>query len=178
MSADMLGDETGLSEAGTRSVRRIRRAAREMEALVESFLVLARESDRGSGDEEFVVNDVLHRELKDLRQMLEGQALEFTLEEPARFALQGSARVFAVLCWQLIRNATQHAGQGRIVLTVWPDAVTVSCRAATGTVQPPEQAFELAIAQRISERFAWPLELESDAEQRVARIRFPQPLPA
>ncbi|PWK84760.1 sensor histidine kinase [Fulvimonas soli] len=179
MSADMLGDEAGLSEFGDRSVQRIKRAAREMEALVESLLVLARGGDQGTGDEEFVVNEVLRRELGELRQVLEGQTVEFALEEPARFALHGSSRVFAVLCWQLIRNACQHLDQGRVVLTVLPGAVTVACLAQAGRLRAEGQAFELTIAQRISERFAWTLELETrEGNERVASIRFPHPLPA
>jgi signal transduction histidine kinase len=179
MSADLLDNETALTSSGLRSVRRIRRAAREMEALVESFLVLAREADIGRNDEEYVVNDVLQRELAELRQLLEGRPVELALEEPARFALQGSSRVFAVLCWQLIRNAAQHAGEGRIVLSVLPDAVTVTSTAQEGGLAPAHSGFELAIAQRISERFGWTLEIENQSgAQRVARIRFPHPLPA
>jgi len=38
--------------------------------------------------------------------------------------------------------------------------------------------FELAIAERISERFHWPLELQTREGRRyIARIRFPEPLP-
>jgi hypothetical protein len=41
-----------------------------------------------------------------------------------------------------------------------------------------QQGFELAIAQRISERFAWPLEWNGDDDaQSTVRVRFPQPLP-
>ena len=36
--------------------------------------------------------------------------------------------MFAVLCWQLIRNACQQAEEGTIVITVLPGAVTVANR--------------------------------------------------
>src|ERR1700749_3496368 len=49
MSTDMLADEAGLSDFGRRSLERIRRATREMEALVEAMLILARETDPGQG---------------------------------------------------------------------------------------------------------------------------------
>ena len=178
MSADMLADEDALGEFGQRSVQRIKRATREMEALVEALLILARESDKGLTEEDFVVNDVLERELRDVRELLEGRPVTLQLEEPARFALHGSPRVFAVLCWQLIRNACQQAEEGTIVITVHPGAVTVTNRVAMGPDKVDRHGFELAIAQRISERFAWPMELQTrDGDQHVARIRFPQPLP-
>lgn len=176
MSADLLADEPMLNEPGQRSVQRIKRASREMEALVEALLILARESDNGLSVEDFVVNDVLKHELDAARDLLEGQPIVLQLEEPVRFALRGSPRVFAVLCWQLIRNACQQAEQGTIVITVMPGIVTVANRSgADGAVD--RHGFELAIAQRISERFAWPLELQTrDDHWHVARIRFPQTL--
>ncbi|MDO1529134.1 histidine kinase dimerization/phospho-acceptor domain-containing protein [Fulvimonas sp. R45] len=187
MSTDMLADESGLGESGQRSLRRIRRATRELESVVEALLILARESDNGQGEHEFVVNDVLRRALDDAREGLHGRLVALQLDEPARFALHGSPRVFAVLCGQLIRYAGQHAaGQGKVVVTVLPGAVTVGSTGpgAGGTAGgggDSPQGFELAIAQRISERFAWPLDWPGqghDGAQRTVRVRFPRPLPA
>ncbi len=179
MSADMLADETELSNFGNRSVQRIKRATREMEALVEALLILARDADQGSGDEEFVVNDVLRHDLEDVREVLHGRPLELQMDEPSRFALRASPRVFSVLCWQLIRNACQQTEHGVIVVTVSDDAVTVSNRVEGSTAAVDRHGFELAIARRISERFDWPLELQTrEGGEHLARIRFPEPLPA
>ena len=189
MSVDMLAEEEGLSDFGNRSVRRIQRATREMETLVEALLILARESDPGVDVERFVVNDVLVQELDSARDLLAGRPIELQLQEPARFALKGSRRVFSVLCWQLIRNACQQTEQGRVVVTVLPGMVAVSNHASeqtTGDGSGPlrlhgadRHGFELAIAQRISDRFDWPLELQTLAgQENIARIRFPHPLPA
>lgn len=189
MSADMLADEDGLSDFGCRSVHRIKRATREMEALVEALLILARESDTGLDSERFVVNDVLRHELESARELLVGRPIELELEESARFALQGSSRVFSVLCWQLIRNACQQTEQGRVVISVLPGEVSVSNHADPLMVPDgsrPARAhgadrhgFELAIAQRISDRFKWPLELQTrPGHENIAHIRFPHPLPA
>ncbi|HEX5306130.1 MAG TPA: HAMP domain-containing sensor histidine kinase [Dyella sp.] len=184
MSVDMLAEEQSLSDFGERSLLRIRRSAREMEALVEALLILARETDNGVDDELFVINDVLRHELEFARDMLIGRPIELLLEEPTRFALRGSPRVFAVLFWQLIRNACQQTERGRVVVTVMPGMVVVANQAEPhildngSSPMPPYGAdrhgFELAIAQRISDRFAWPLELQTHAgSQNVASIRFP-----
>jgi len=189
MSVDMLVEEAGLSDFGSRSVCRIQRAAREMETLVEALLILARESDPGVDTERFVVNDVLVQELASARDLLGGRPIELQLQEPARFALLGSRRVFSVLCWQLIRNACQQTEQGRVVVTVLPGMVAVSNHATVLTAGDgsgplrlhgaDRHGFELAIAQRISDRFDWPLELQTLAgHENIARIRFPHPLPA
>lgn len=179
MSADMLADDLSLGEFGQRSVQRIKRSTREMEALVEALLILARESDNGLTEEDFVVNDVIRHELPDVLGMLEGRPITLELEEPARFVLHGSPRVFAVLCWQLIRNACQQTEGGTVVITVMPGVVTVT----HGGEIPASSAanrhgFELAIARRISERFQWPLELQTrDDRRHIARIRFPESTP-
>jgi signal transduction histidine kinase len=187
MSIDMLAEEEGLSDFGARSIRRIKRASLEMEALVEALLVLARESDAGVTNERFVVNDVLHAELDSARELLKGRPIELSLQESAKFALQGSPQAFSVLCWQLIRNACQQTEQGAVVISVTPGLVSVSNRSTASTTSAgtsstdsaDRHGFELAIAQRISERFAWPLELQSrPGEENIASIRFPHPLPA
>jgi hypothetical protein len=151
-----------------------------MEALVEALLILAREADNGQGEQDFVVNEVLRDELVDAREMLHGHPVELKFEEPAKFALHGSPRVFAVLCWQLIRHASQYTGQGTVLVTVLPGAVSVSAKAGDDedTGGPAQQGFEYAIARRISERFAWPLDLHvQGGNTYVAEIRFPNPMP-
>lgn len=184
MSVDMLAEEEGLTDFGERSLQRIRRSTREMEALVEALLILARESDNGVDEEVFVVNDALRHELDFARDMLVGRPIELQLEEPSRFALRGSPRVFAVLFWQLIRNACQQTERGRVVVTVMPGMVVVANQSeplaepASGGKMPlygaDRHGFELAIAQRISDRFEWPLELKTrPGSQNVASIRFP-----
>jgi two-component system sensor histidine kinase QseC len=179
MSTDMLADEAGLSDFGKSSLERIRRATREMEALVEAMLILARETDNGQGEQDFVVNHVLRDELVDARDLLHGHPIELQFEESASFALHGSPRVFAVLCWQLIRHASQYTGQGTVLVTVLPGVVSV-CATAGGDHDPHlpgQQGFEYAIAQRISERFAWALDLRvQGGNSYVAEIRFPQPM--
>lgn len=188
MSVDMLAEEEGLSDFGARSVRRIKRAAREMEVLVEALLILARETDTATDNERFIANDVLRREMESARELLTGRPIELLLEEPARFALEGSAQAFSVLCWQLIRNACQQTEQGSVVVSVLPGMVSVSNHAdphIPGDSSRPmrvhgadRHGFELAIAQRISDRFGWPLELQTRVgEENIARIRFPHPLP-
>lgn len=185
MSSDMLADEPGLSEFGTRAVRRIHRASRELEMLVEALLVLARDADTPCDAERFVVNDVLERELQAARELFAGRPIELHLEQSARFALEGSPRVFSVLCWQLLRNACQQAERGSVVVVVEPGMVSVSNRLdpddAGSGADPPRadrHGFELAIARQISDRFGWPLELQTRlGRENVARIRFPDPLP-
>jgi two-component system, OmpR family, sensor histidine kinase QseC len=177
MSTDMLADEQDISEFGRRSVQRIRRATHEMEALVEALLVLARELDNGQGECDFVVNDVLRNELAEMEEILGGHVLRLRLQEHARLILHGSPRVFVVLCQQLIRQAGQYVGQGHIQINILAErslSVSVHPGERVGDGLLHQEGFEYAIAQRISERFGWPLELSVNDGCYLARIRFPK----
>jgi signal transduction histidine kinase len=186
MSGDMLVDEPGLSDFGARSVRRIHRASRELEMLVEALLVLARDADTATDKERFVVNEVLEQELEAARELLGRRSVELRLEHSARFALEGSPQVFSVLCWQLLRNACQQAERGSVVVRVEPGVVCVSnwldptdVAGNVDTQRADRHGFELAIARQISDRFGWPLELQSRLDrENVACIHFPDALPA
>lgn len=185
MSSDMLADETDLSEFGHRSLERIRRSTRELESLVEAFLILSRESDQGLAEEDFIVNAVLRQEVDYARELIAGRPVELILDEPSAFALHASPRVFAVLCGQLIRHALQQTDQGTIVVTVMPGSVSV-INPAVDAPDPGSRrhasvdrhGFDLAIARRLSDRFQWPLELRAlPGASRVASVRFPNPQP-
>ena len=186
MSGDMLADEPGLSEFGARSVRRIHRASRELEMLVEALLVLARDADTPADKERFVVNEVLRGEMQDARELFTGRPIELQLEQPASFALESSLQAFSVLCWQLLRNACQQVERGIVVVSVEAGVVSVTNRpcpnGAEGGANSPgadRHGFELAIARQISDRFGWPLELQTRPDrENVARIHFPDALPA
>lgn len=187
MSVDRLLDVPRLSDADTRTVRRIQRASLELETMVEALLVLAREPDGRTGEERFVANDVVRMEVASARELLRGRPIELKFQESARFALEGSARGFGVLCGQLIRNACQQTDEGPVLIALTPDMLSVSngvaplITDATRSRQAravSRHGFELGIAQRISDRFVWPLELQSgDEHSNVARIRFPHWLP-
>jgi two-component system sensor histidine kinase QseC len=187
MSADMLAEEPQLSEFGLRSVDRIRRSTRELESLVEAFLILSRESDKGLAEEDFVVNKVLRQEVEYARDLVSGRPVELIFDEPATFALHASPRVFAVLCGQLIRHALQQTDRGKIVVTVMPGKVSVinpasyagdSVNGVAQEMPVDRHGFDLAIARRLSDRFQWPLEVRAlPGSNRVASVSFPHPQP-
>lgn len=187
MSVDRLLDDPRLNDADMRTVRRIRRASMELEAMVEALLVLAREPDAHAGEERFVANDVVRMEVESARNLLIGRPVELKFEESTRFALEGSARGFGLLCGQLIRNACQQTDEAPVLIQLTPDMLSVSNSVAAPITDATRSrqarsvdrhGFELGIAQRISDRFVWPMELQSDENHRnVARIRFPRWLP-
>jgi signal transduction histidine kinase len=188
ISVDRLLDSPQLGTEDLRAARNIRQASLELEIMVEALLALARGPDLQVGEERFVANEVVRGVVADARERLSDRPVELHLEESARFALEGSARGFAVLCGQLIRNAYQQTDSGLIEIHLSPQMFSVSNTVALPVAQATRShraraasrhGFELSIAHRISDRFAWPMELdnEGDESRNVARISFPRWFP-
>lgn len=191
VAADVLADEENLSAFAQRSLTRIRRSVREIEALIEAFLVLARESDTGLPEQDFLVNDVVREEVERYRDLLGLKPVELRLEENARFALHAPPRVLAVVIGNLLRNACLYTEQGSIVVGIHEGSVRVTdtgCGMDEEDLQRAFQAFYrgsrtggqghgigLAVVRRIADRFDWPVELESEPGRgTVATLRFPK----
>lgn len=176
IAVDVLADED-MSPFAQRSLARIRRSVREMEALIETFLVLARESDTGLRDEDFLANDVVGAEVARYRELLVGKPVQLVMVEHARFALHAPPRVFAVMIGNLIRNACLYTEQGSVTVEVEPNDVRVTDTGSGMSEEDMDRAFQpfyrgsrtgrsghgigLAIVRRIADRYHWQVTLES-----------------
>ena len=191
VAADVLADEENLSNFARRSIGRIRHSVREIEALIEAFLVLARESDTGLPEQDFLVNDVVREEVDRYRDLLGAKPVELQLDEQARFALHAPPRVFAVVIGNLLRNACLYTERGSIVVGIHQGEIRVTDTGCGMDEEDLMRAFQtfykgsrtgaqghgigLAVVRRIADRFHWPVELDSEPGRgTVATLRFPQ----
>ncbi|MGH8190605.1 MAG: sensor histidine kinase [Rhodanobacteraceae bacterium] len=193
VAVDVLTDEE-MSPFAQRSLARIRRSIREMEALIETFLVLARESDSGLRDEDFLANDVVADEVARYRELLFGKPVELVLVEHARFALHAPPRVFAVMVGNLIRNACLYTEQGTVTVELGADSIRIVDTGSGMGEEDLERAFQafyrgsrtgstghgigLAIVRRVADRYGWEVTLESTlGTGTIAVARFPAARP-
>ena len=194
LAADVLVEED-VSPFAQRALQRIRRSVRDMQAMLETFLLLARESDTGLPQEDFIVNDAVREEIERAQPLLEGKPVTLELDERARFALHAPPRVFAAMIGNLIRNACLYTEAGSVRVSIGEDSVSV---ADIGIGMSPDEIAHahqpyfrgsrsasaghgvgLSIVRRLSERFGWPVDLRSEVGAgTTATIRFPQRLPA
>ncbi len=196
VAADVLLEEAGLSEFGQRSTQRIRRAIRDMEALIEAFLILAREGDVGLPEEDFLVSEVVDEEIDKAEGLVAGKPVTVRCVRESDFALHAPPRVLSVMLSNLLRNACIYTEQGEVTVTIGGDWIRVD---DTGMGMSPAdlervgQAFYrgaatsakgghgvgLTIVRRLSDRFGWPVELKSELGVGTsAMIRFPRAMPA
>src|SRR3546814_19369238 len=92
MACDLLLADGSLDANAQRSVQRIQAASRDMLALVEAFLILAREGDTGLPDEDFSVNDIVREEVEKARPLLHDKPVRLAIDEQAAFALHAPPR--------------------------------------------------------------------------------------
>ena len=175
-SADMLTDED-VPPFTKRAAERILRAVRDMESLIESFLILARESESGLPEEEFSVNDLVHDEIERAHPLCEGKPVHILREERAELALYSSPRALRVLIGNLIRNACQYTERGRVTVSVEADRVVVRDTGVGMNEEEQARAFVsffrgeqgrgsghgigLTIVKRIADRLGWEVALSS-----------------
>ena len=189
VASDLLHNDPDLPERAQRSLGRIQRAGRDMEAVIESFLILAREGGVEPQREPFAVRDVVEEEVETVRPLLSGKPVRLDVVENANPVLHASPRVLAVMLRNLLSNACVFTEEGRVEVRIEPDAIVV---ADTGIGMSPEvlqrvfdpfyradpdrisgKGMGLSIVRRLGERFGWPISLDSaPGRGTIATIRF------
>jgi signal transduction histidine kinase len=190
VAGDMMHADETLSPSARRSLKRIQAAGRDMEALIEAFLILAREGDTGLPDEDFSVGEIVREEIDKARPLLAGKDVQLQLKEEAELELHAPSRVFSVLVGNLLRNACHYTDAGSITVFVRRGSVAIADTGVGMTDEELARVFDpfyragdrrkdgqgigLSIVRRLSERYGWPVKLESEAGKgTTAVISFP-----
>jgi signal transduction histidine kinase len=194
VAGDMMDADESLSPHARRTLGRIRAAGRDMEALIEAFLILAREGDTGLPDADFDVAEVAREEIEKARPLLAGKPVELRLVVDAQRTLHAPARVFSVLLGNLLRNACHYTETGMVEVRLTRDGVEVRdtgvgmdadelARVFEPFVRAGDQRKEgsgigLSIVRRLSERYGWPVRLDSEPGRgTTATISLPSVIP-
>ena len=114
VASDMaLGDDS-LEPRLRRSLQRIQRAGRDMEAVIDAFLILAREADVEPQIELFDVNDIVRYEVDNANELLGTRPVSVHLHSDGPVQLHAPPRVLQVVVSNLVRNACSYTDEGRI----------------------------------------------------------------
>ncbi len=188
MASDMALSEESPPRIG-RALQRIQRAGRDMEAVIDAFLILAREAEVEPQSEDFELVELVEHEADNARALLIGKPVELQVDARARPRLHAPPRVMHVLVGNLLRNACSYTDHGRIEVIVESDCVRVRDTGIGMSAEARQRAFEpfyradesrphgtglgLSIVSRLCERFGWKVELESELGRgTTATIRF------
>ena len=177
IAAEMLMSEQELDSKAKTSVLRIQRAVQDMEELTEAFLILARESEQGLSHESVCINDVVKEELEQAELLFHEKSPDIRTKADCRLITRGSDKVLSVVIGNLIRNAIHYTDAGVITLHIQNDQLTITDSGVGIPKQQVEQVFRpffrsesaqrsgygvgLTIVKRLSDRFNWPVEIDS-----------------
>ncbi len=142
VASDMALEEPEVPARVARSLQRIQRSGRDMEAVIDAFLILARESEIEPQSEWFDVCEVVQEEAANARALLGDKPVALEVHCNGRPQLYAPPRVLHVVIGNLLRNACSYTDRGTVEVTVEPDGVVV---ADTGIGMAPEalaRAFE------------------------------------
>ncbi len=192
MAAEGLLAGTGADDPAHAKLVRIRSATEDMEELIHAFLLLARQDETGFADEPASVNDVLAAELERTRVLIGDKPVTLQIDAAETLLVAAPERVLASITGNLLRNAALYTDEGRVTVTVDGGAVTIAdtgrgiaaadldkvfqpfYRAGAGGGRRGGHGVGLTIVRRLTERFGWPLDIESEpGEGTTVTIRFP-----
>ncbi|MEZ0469387.1 sensor histidine kinase [Luteimonas salinilitoris] len=189
VATDMLLADPGMPAHSNRSLRRIQRAGRDMEAVIDAFLILAREAQIAPQGEEFDVREVVLEEVDKARPLLAGKPVELRVTGDAAPRLHAPPRVLGVMLGNLLSNACVFTESGSVEVAIAEDRITVR---DTGIGMSPDilqrvydpfyradqfaaggKGMGLSIVRRLGERFDWPVSLDSlPGQGTTAVVRF------
>jgi signal transduction histidine kinase len=181
VASDMaLGDED-MTPRLRRGLQRIQRAGRDMEAVIDAFLILAREADVEPQIELFDVNEIVRHEVDNARELIAGRPVEIHLHSSGPVMLHAPPRVLQVVISNLLRNACSYTDEGRIDVDVGEAQVVVRDTGIGMSAEALSRAFEpfyraepsrpqgtglgLSIVRRLCDRFGWKIGLTSEPGQ-------------
>ncbi|MBP6457792.1 MAG: HAMP domain-containing histidine kinase, partial [Pseudoxanthomonas sp.] len=162
---------------------------RDMEAVIDAFLILAREAEVEPQSEDFDVADIVMDEAENARALLLNKPVDLEVTLHARPRLHAPPRVFQVVVSNLLRNACSYTDRGRIDVILEPDRVIVRDTGIGMSAESMVRVFEpfyradpsrpqgsglgLSIVSRLCDRFGWKIELDSELGRgTTATIRF------
>ena len=180
MASDLLLADQELDDYTQKYVQRIKGSARDMEELIDAFLILARETDKEFEDEYCDIIHIVKKEVDNASIYLEGKLLEIEVDQQYPLHLSTARKVVAIVLGNLIRNAVLYTNEGSVVITIKRYSVRIADTGIGMGTEQIKKVFQpyyrakhgsktkrkgygvgLTIVKRLSDRFNWIVKVES-----------------
>ena len=176
-------EQSELSATDVKALNRVRRATLDMKTTIEMFLALARETDDGLYDEQFLVMPLVSKAIDQQRYLLNSKLVDVDIDQLANPKVCGHQQAFSIAVNNLVRNAFEHTLDGQRPITIHIKEhelfVTNQVRSETDAqrTQPEESppngyGLGLGIVQRLCERNGWSFSLHADETCVAARLSW------
>jgi len=157
-------------------IQRMQRTVRDMEKLLETLLLLAREDESGIPREAIIVNDLVTERVEQVSRALGKDKVEVSLEADSLVQLHAPAKVLSIVVDNLLRNAISYTEEGKVHVKIQADGLTVTDSGPGMEPELLERIFEpfergttsaggfglgLTIVKRLCDRFGWDISIQS-----------------
>ncbi|MFZ1385941.1 MAG: HAMP domain-containing sensor histidine kinase [Thiolinea sp.] len=160
-----------------RAVERMQVTTRDMQSLIETLLLLAREENQASQPETVAVNDLVKGLIAQVEQTHNSdQHVKLLCIEPQRLSIHAPRQALMIVLGNIMRNACNYTRQGSVTVLIEGNAVEVRDTGMGMNAEQLElaqQAFQrvhtgsdgyglgLDIVRRLCERYGWQLSMSS-----------------
>jgi signal transduction histidine kinase len=180
-SLDLLQENPDRPPHEQKVLARMRRTVQDMEGLLETLLMLARESETAIPSEDVVVNDLVARQLDLLTPLTLESGNAVTIHEEGELRVRAPVKVVDIVIGNLLRNAINYTRDGRVDVTITKTGVRVADTGIGMSGEELERAFDpfyradesrgmtrgdglgLAIVKRLVRQFGWKISAHSRA---------------
>lgn len=158
----------------------IKQTISDMESLIETLLLLAREESSALPIDDILINDLIANVSHQVEQAFGNDAISLAMEEKCLLSVKAPEKVLSILFSNLLRNAFSYTSQGEIVVTIDEGAVTIKDSGVGMEEQVLENVYKpffrgqtnkqghglgLSIVKRFCNRFGWTLKMISKPGQ-------------
>jgi signal transduction histidine kinase len=177
LAAEVLEQDSSMSERQRYRLSRIRRAGQEMSEMINTFLLLSRREDEaGTELTDCDVNRVARETVENQSVWVGEKPVSTRIIEDGQLTVRAPHGVIAVLIGNIVRNAYRYTKQGLVTVRITPDRVIVEDtgpgidattrehlfdRHVSGTERDHGSGLGLAIVKRLCERYGWRVEVNS-----------------
>ncbi len=175
-SLALLQKRTDFLPNENQSIARIDHTLRDMESLIETLLLLAREESSPLPEEDVLINDLLIMLMEQVNQAIGNDKVSLEIEQNCLLLIPAVEKVLAILFSNLLRNAFIYTRQGVISITIGDKQVSISDTGIGMSQHQLEHVFEpfyrahtdsnghglgLTIVTQLCNRYGWKLKIRS-----------------
>lgn len=191
-SLDLLEENPDRPPVDRKALARMRRTVQDMEALLETLLMLARESEMEIPRQDVVVNELVERQIDLLSPMAVSAGNTLSFHEDAELKVRAPVKVVEIVIGNLLRNAINYTRSGNVDVIITGESVRVVDTGIGMSGEELERAFDpfyradesrgltrghglgLAIVKRLVRQFGWAISAHSrPGEGTTIEVRFP-----
>lgn len=145
-----------------RPLGRIKRAVTDIEMLIDTFLVLARQGKHPDKDEICDLQTIAERVVASYQYVLDSKPVDVDIQISAAGKIKAPSSLLSIALGNLVRNAFQYTMRGRVNLVVHADRVSVIDSGPGIGDSRQGSGLGLTIVERICDSMGWHLAVSSE----------------